>query len=171
MIPILQFDPSSLSIWYDTHLINRMRGGQDIGLTLDLALRSQLAALRTHIENVKDDWVKTRCATVATAVWHEKRHFLDFILTNYGAFRLRQFFSLYYNIYPILKFAEDSGELLVPLQSYTDNLFCKHMNIKPPTKEIFSLANEIRNRKVMIRDDRQLMQSRFGSIELGGPLF
>lgn len=123
-----------------THLINRMRGGENVGLTIDLALRSQFDSLGKHVESIKDDWVKTRCATVATAVWHEKRHFLDFILTNYGAFRVRQFFMLYCNIYPVLKFAEDTGELLVPLQSYTDSAFCKHMNIKPPTEEILSLV-------------------------------
>jgi hypothetical protein len=37
MIPVLQFDPSSLTIWYDTHLINRMRGNTEVGMTIDYA--------------------------------------------------------------------------------------------------------------------------------------
>ena len=50
MIPILQFDPSSLAIWYDTHLINRMRGGEIIGQSLNLAMRERfLIWLRTSI--------------------------------------------------------------------------------------------------------------------------
>lgn len=168
MIPIIQFDPASLSIWYDAHLINRMRGNSEIGRSLDLALRADYQNLISHIDNAKDPWTKVRCATVATASFHEKRHFLDFVLTNYGAFRLRQFFMVYCNLGAIIKFAEQHGELLVPVQSYLKRLFCEHMGVKPPSSEILALANDIVRRKTMLGDDRRLITSRFGTWEMGG---
>jgi hypothetical protein len=168
MIPILQFDPSSLSIWYDTHVINRMRGNLEVGAALDFALRSRYSLLMSHIEDIDDSWIKTRCATVATAVWHEKRHFLDYILTNYGAFRLRQFFLIYCNIPNIMDFARKNEELLVPIQSYLDKIFCDHIGVKPPNEDIIAMAKEIRRRKEMLADDRRIIQSRFGKREMGG---
>jgi hypothetical protein len=168
MIPIIQFDPSSLSIWYDTHLINRMRGNTEIGKAMDLALRSEYGSLISHVEGIPDPWIRIRSATVATAVFHEKRHFLDFVLTNYGAFRLRQFFMVYCNLGAVIHSAEQNGELLVPIQSYLGHHFCDLMGVKPPNSEILALAKDIKTRKMMLADDRQLITSRFGVWEMGG---
>jgi len=38
MIPVLQFDPASQSLWYDPYLINRSRGAPEIGRALELAI-------------------------------------------------------------------------------------------------------------------------------------
>jgi hypothetical protein len=103
MIPIIQFDPSSLTLWYDTHLIARMRGSTEIGRALDLALRGADGELVEHIRSIDDSWVSTRAGTIAAACWHEKRHFVDFILTNYGALRMRQFFTVYLNLPEVLR--------------------------------------------------------------------
>jgi hypothetical protein len=168
MIPILQFDPSSLTIWYDTHLIARMRGADDIGRALDLALRGEDAILAEHITAIEDEWVRARAATIAAACWHEKRHFIDFILTNYGALRIRQFFTLYLNLPALFQAAQANGELLVPIQSYRERLFCAKRGIKPATSDVMALAGEIRNRKIMLADDRNAIESRFGNFEISG---
>jgi hypothetical protein len=58
-----------------------------------------------------------RCAHFASSVWHEKRHFLDFLLTNYGAFRIRQFFEIYRNLPVLFNQTGDSKRILLPLDS------------------------------------------------------
>jgi hypothetical protein len=168
MIPIIQFDPSSLTLWYDTHLIARMRGSAEIGKALDLALRGADAELVDHIKSIDDSWVSTRASTIAVACWHEKRHFVDFLLTNYGAFRMRQFFSVYLNFPAVISDAQQMGELLVPLQSYREKLFCKHLGLKSPTDSILAIAKNIRDRKKMLGDDMHVEASRFGDIEISG---
>ena len=111
--------------------------------------------------------MKTRSATVASAVWHEKRHFLDFILTNYGAFRIRQFLLLYYHLPIVRKFASDSKSLLLPLESYLDETFCEINEVPQPTSDIMKIAKDIATRKEMLLDDRRILDSRFGSHEVG----
>ena len=170
MIPIIQFDPASLTIWYDTHLIARMRGSEDIGTALDLALRGDDDRLASHVKGIGDKWVSMRAATIAAACWHEKRHFLDFVLTNYGALRVRQFFMVYLNLPAVFNAALENRELLVPLQSYREKLFCETMGVKAVDLKIMAVASEIRNRKLMLDDDRQLIDSRVGLIEIGGEL-
>src|SRR5580704_3073827 len=168
MIPIIQFDPSSLTIWYDTHLIARMRGADEIGCALDLALRGEDKNLTSHIDGIEDEWTRTRAATLAAACWHEKRHFVDFVLTNYGALRVRQFFMVYLNLGSIFHAAKENGELLVPIQSYREKLFCAALGVKPPNASLLQLAGDIRSRKMMLKDDRALVESRFGNFEVGG---
>ncbi|MCV9967125.1 hypothetical protein OIU34_35420 [Pararhizobium sp. BT-229] len=167
MIPVIQFDPSSMSIWYDAHLLNRMKGSREIGEAMNLAF-SDDPALLDYVPLIKDDWVKMRASTMAAAVWHEKRHFLDFALTNYGAFRIRQFFLLYMSIPQILGDARDSGELLLPLQSYLEKNFCKALGIKPPSEAIVAAAKNISQRKHILARDRRRHDSRLGNYEIGG---
>jgi hypothetical protein len=168
MIPILQFDPSSLTFWYDTHLINRSRGAESIGKALDFALRGRDAELQTHILGLTEPWVQTRAANVSSAVWHEKRHFLDFVLTNYGALRMRQFFMIYANLPTVIRASQKAGHLLVPVQSYLNPQICRVLGVKSPPPEVLTFAKDILARKRMLEDDRGPVPSRFGRIEVGG---
>src|SRR3954447_11582302 len=115
MIPILQFDPATLTLWYDTQLLASARSSREVGLALHYALDGREDWLKCLIRQQTDPWTRTRCATVASAVWHEKRHFLDFVLTNYGAMRVRQFFQCYINTRAFLGKVADSGPVLLPL--------------------------------------------------------
>src|SRR3954453_14510612 len=83
MIPVLQFDPASQSLWYDPYLINRSRGAPEIGRALELAIIGDDPSLKSHVNNINDTWIQTRAVNIASAIWHEKRHFVDFMLTNY----------------------------------------------------------------------------------------
>jgi hypothetical protein len=168
MIPVLQFDPASQTLWYDTHLLNRSRGAPEIGRALELAIIGDDSALQSHIKNIDDTWVQTRSVNIASAIWHEKRHFLDFMLTNYGAFRMRQFFIMYANTLSVISEASKLSELLVPVQSYLNASICNAINVAPAPEPIKVFARDVRNRKIMLQDDRDPVQSRFGKIEIGG---
>ncbi len=52
MIPALQFDPSSLTLWYDAHLIGRCRGRRELGLALEYAILGHDRALRGNLPSL-----------------------------------------------------------------------------------------------------------------------
>lgn len=168
MIPILQFDPSTLSILYDTQLLASSRSSREVGLALHYALDGNEDWLKCLVRQQSDEWTQTRCATVASAVWHEKRHFLDFILTNYGALRLRMFFNTYINARVFLQKAQQNGPLLMPLDRNLDQYRCEMMGVEIKDPEIHKLAKSIEATKKMLLDDRRPFQSRFGLMEVGG---
>jgi len=168
MIPILQFDPSSLSFWYDTHIIGRSRGSDAVGRALDLALRGRDAELQTHVAGIADPWTKTRAANVASATWHEKRHFLDFVLTNYGAFRMRQFMMIYVNLGAMGAEAQKVGHIVAPIQSWLSPHTRAVLGIGEPSDTMAALCRDVLNRKRILTEDRMPIDSRFGGMEIGG---
>jgi hypothetical protein len=168
VIPILQFDPSSLTLWYDAHVIARIRGSREIGHALDLALRGDDAATADHVHSLEDDWIRTRAANVASAVWHEKRHFLDFTLTNYGAFRVRQFMIIAMNMAGAIAEAQKVGHIVAPIGSWLSGHLQATLGVATPSGPTASLCHMIRHHKAILNEDRTPVDSRFGRIEVGG---
>jgi len=167
MIPVLQFDPASMTLWYDSHLLSQARGFRSLELALDGAIAGDDRILREVVACTNDPWVQTRAANIASAVWHEKRHFLDFALTNYGALRLRSLFEVYLNLKPILKLHE-KGRLLVPLDSNLDPIMRKIMDIGDLPDEVMTIARNVQKRKLIFQADSQLIASNSGDIQIGG---
>ncbi|MBY3224767.1 hypothetical protein RWK44_27225 [Rhizobium sp. 25PS6] len=169
MIPLLQFDPATLTLWYDTQLLSASKSSREVGLALHYAMDGEEEWLKCLVRQQTDPWTRTRCASVASAVWHEKRHFLDFVLTNYGALRIRQFFLLYINVRTVLQSSlESKSPILVPLDRNLDALRREMMGIAPPGAIIESMARGIRQTKKMILEDRRPIPGRFGAMEVGG---
>ncbi|MGH0297813.1 hypothetical protein [Sinorhizobium meliloti] len=169
MIPLLQFDPATLTLWYDTQLLSASKSSREVGLALHYAMDGKEEWLKCLVRQQTDLWTRTRCASVASAVWHEKRHFLDFVLTNYGALRIRQFFMLYINLTTVLQSSlESKNPILVPLDRNLDALRREMMGIAPPSPNIESMAKGIRQIKKMILEDRRPIPGRFGAMEVGG---
>jgi len=168
MIPILQFDPATLTLWYDTQLLASARSSREVGLALHYALDGREDWLKCLVRQQTDPWTRTRCATVASAVWHEKRHFLDFVLTNYGAMRLRQFFQCYLNTRAFLQVAKESGRILVPLDRNLDSLRCEMMEISCTNPELLKLATWIQDSKEALLSERQRIVKRGSTYEMGG---
>jgi hypothetical protein len=168
VIPLLQFDPATLTLWYDTQLLATTRASREIGLALHYAIDGREDWLKCLIRQQSDPWVRTRCATVASSVWHEKRHFLDFILTNYGAMRVRQFFQCYVNARNILSLAKNNGSLLLPLDRNLDPQRCAIFGVSVPGPELLAFASWIRSSKRMLLDDRRPANTAAGCFEIGG---
>jgi hypothetical protein len=60
---------------------------------------------------------------VASSLWHEKRHFLDLVLTNYGASLFRQTAEIQFNLFDALGQQRTmSSDLLIPLELYLDSV-------------------------------------------------
>src|SRR3954469_836006 len=99
MIPTVQFDPATLAIWTTTGTLP-----EDIA---EVAARAMSAAAHGNdilpiVAELPDDDLRHRIIWLASCVWHEKRHFFDFCLTNYGARRFRDLFILGANAWPLV---------------------------------------------------------------------
>jgi hypothetical protein len=169
MIPILQFDPSSLTLWYDAQLIAKCRGSEALGLALERAVVGDDRGLQKLLACVDDPWVQTRAANIASVVWHEKRHFLDFVLTNYGALRIRHFFEIYANVRSIFHLAnQTTKKLLIPLDSNLDPILRRMTGVGDVDERLLQVARAMSSRKEIMTDDRRPVPSPAGAIDVGG---
>src|SRR5262245_16564626 len=98
MIPTAQFDPASLALWTTT-------GSLVEPIASTVAEAMQLAADGEDPSPSLDGTSgaqRARLLWLMSSVWHEKRHFLDTCLTNYGARRFRSLFNLAANFRPLV---------------------------------------------------------------------
>jgi hypothetical protein len=168
MIPILQFDPATLTLWYDTQLLASSRTGREVGLALHYATDGREDWLQCLVRQQRDPWVRTRCATVASAVWHEKRHFLDFVLTNYGAMRVRQFFQCYINTRIFLSKVDQNGPVLMPLDRNLNSGRSRAMGVSLTDPDLKRIAEWISESKSALLEDRRPFIYRGVPWETGG---
>ena len=168
MIPVIRLDPSSLSLWYNPELINQVPYKEEIALSVHYAMLGDVPALREHISGIADERVKVKCIHLASSVWYEQRHFLDLILTNYGALRLRQFLILYVNIPTLVTAAKEAdGKLACPIDLYQDSLRRKMLGVSS-IDPLATVGGESRKRKIFLQEDRQLLPTFAGKMECGG---
>jgi hypothetical protein len=81
-------------------------------------------------------------------VWHEKRHFFDTCLTNYGALRFRNLFNLAANVDPLLAEAKHRGEpVWFPVEVYGSSAFRRVLGISDPAPNILESARLARAMK------------------------
>lgn len=89
MIPTLQLDPSTLAIWFNVDLLNSYKGEERGFEVFTHAANDNLGEAYPILDDAVSDAHRSHYYEILSAVWHEKRHFVDFLLTNYGAFHVR----------------------------------------------------------------------------------
>ena len=109
-----------------------------------------------------------RALQLTSAFLHEKRHFLDFISTNYGAFRVRQFIEIYGNLPTLLSAGRQMERLFLPIEVYLDPVRRRVLGVDLPPSEVLQIAGNLSKKREMIEKDRRPFSSRFGSFEIGG---
>lgn len=167
MLPIVQFDPASLALCYDAELIGGSGLDPRSKALVDAVANGETEKFEAAVRDLRGSPDLGRALQVSSAFIHEKRHFLDFISTNYGAYRFRQFLELYGNIPTILSRA--AGRTLhAPFEVYADPAKCLLMGIEEVAPEFLEVALSMKRRREMIQKDRSRHLSRFGSFELGG---
>lgn len=153
MIMVAALDPASFSLWFDPFWFQKSPATPGDELTLqaiELCLEGNLSALLDLLQTIKDEEIRDRCIHHSSLIWHEQRHFVDLLLTNYGAFRFRQFFQLYVNIFPILVelLADaDHSAIFFPFHLYADEKQRRIHQIPAISEAVKTLANEIKNRR------------------------
>lgn len=98
------------------------------------------------VEEIKalDYLTKIDTALAISNIWHEKRHFVDQILTSFGAYTLRGYFENIWNGPELLREASQKGQLAFPLNIYCDELRCELFNIKyDPESSISKFASHL----------------------------
>ena len=168
MIPVIRLDPGSLTLWYDPQLIHQAPYGQELALATHYAMLGDRESLLEHLNSIKDETIKVKCIHVVSSVWHEQRHFLDLVLTNYGALRIRQFLLLYVNSAVLLNDAQQAdGKLACPLDIYDDAFRRKLMGVSA-LESCMAVGKESAQRKEWLQEDRKLLPTFAGRMECGG---
>jgi hypothetical protein len=91
MIPNAQFDAASLAVWTTTGSLPEAEA-PIAAHAMPLASHSQdLSELLAEFPHGHPQ--RARLMWLVSSIWHEKRHFFDTCLTNYGARRFRDLFT------------------------------------------------------------------------------
>ena len=95
------FDPSTLRINVDLPFLGSQQMPEVIKKPLSDGINWDGKTFDVH-----DNWQKSAdrelYVQICSAIWHEKRHFLDYVLTDYGQFELRLYSQIYGNYSKIL---------------------------------------------------------------------
>jgi hypothetical protein len=117
MIPTIQFDPATLTIWTTVGTLS--------GPIAELAKDAMAAAVRGDVtipdlsKSSESDVIRRRLVWLTSCVWHEKRHFFDYCVTNYGARQFRDLFVMAANGLPLVAEAKKRGEpVWFPVEMY-----------------------------------------------------
>ncbi|MCU1246981.1 MAG: hypothetical protein JWQ49_10 [Edaphobacter sp.] len=166
MISPFTLDPVGLTLWCDPSLIGRSIG-TDTCLTLfNVAASGDLKKVLECVEALPPE-AQHRAINIVSCVWHEKRHFIDYVLTNFGAFNCRQFFQLLVNLTPLLLESQtEGGPLFLPLESVADPV-SRLVHGLPQTPQIDVIADYLRRVKEMLSSDFEIPHPNIG-YSIGG---
>jgi hypothetical protein len=168
MIQYATLDPATLMMWIDPSMIDRGPRGRIPRLAA--AVSDDFALLKELMQELPNSETRFRCVQLVSSIWHEKRHFVDLILTNYGAFRFRQYLSFYANSRALLSEVDKSTkEIIFPLDIYMDEvrLAVQGWNANIP-QTILTIAADISRREDMVATDREPVDFKSQRIEIGG---
>ncbi|MEM9436110.1 MAG: hypothetical protein AAGA15_03645 [Pseudomonadota bacterium] len=166
MIPIVQFDPASMTVWTtvsgfpakhraDLNSIYRAVIG---GTKLKIAVGAYL----------EDEGYAHEAIVMASNIMHEKRHFFDTLLTNCGARSFRSLFQFAWNFPQLAGHAVLSEEpILLPVEHYACPVQRALYGLGEPPPDIVELARRARNYKAMTRRMQQALSNEKASLELG----
>jgi hypothetical protein len=132
MIPFLQLDPSTFTLWANQTLLAECADDAELGTLVSLAYDHRYDDIKKFISLTPRQIVKDTSIRICSEVWHEKRHFLDLVLTNYGSFRWRQTYQTFSNFGSLVKISEElpGDRFGVPLSIYSSKLACKELGLE-----------------------------------------
>jgi hypothetical protein len=146
MIPTVQFDPATLAIWTTTGTLSDEAAGPMAAVMAEAAHGGN--PLSAVADLSRSDARRRRALWLASCVWHEKRHFFDVCLTNYGARRFRDLFLLAANVLPLVAEARDRGEpVWFPVEVYDCRVRRRLLGITNPPPNIAEVARRAREMK------------------------
>jgi hypothetical protein len=165
MIGVATLDPSTLALWFNPTYIADVDNAELCDSTLRLASGDQLTEYQSFYSK-QAPASRLYSANIASAIWHEKRHFLDLTLTNYGAYRVRQFLMVAWNSRPVLKKIEK--RIAFPFHVYIDPVRRRLAGVPVPESSIEQLATEIAFRQELLTQDARNIDVDGSKCELGG---
>lgn len=167
MLPTVQFDPSTLAVWTTTAGLPG-EVAERAELLLGDAFNSQITGLKSLGDS--DGWPESLLFALVTSVWHEKRHFFDTLITNYGAHRFRRAFVFAANYFPLQEHAihADSGKIWFPVETYACPFRRKLNGIATPSANVLAVAEYCRATKRALHSLDSELVFKGRSIPAGG---
>lgn len=166
MISLLGLDPTTLTLWLNPGPIET-RDKPTIQPLLAAAYRADYAGVRSTILSAGNNTINL--SYLASCVWHEQRHFLDLILTNYGAYRMRHAFNGHC-LAALVKLKYFGEGVLAPVDLYRDPVVCDQFKILPVSTDgpIDRLLRQRAQFKSTFAEDNQAIRGHLGDVEFGG---
>ncbi len=155
MIPVVALDPATLTLNFDAQVFHPSTHPTVTAL-FEAACSDRPQACMEVIEREPPGTLRDIYASFASSVWHEKRHFLDLLLTNYGAFRLRHFFQVYCNLGLLMEESKQAGsDIHCPIRQYLDPFNQKYRGLVAPpvlsrVAETCNIADAILNEDALV---------------------
>jgi hypothetical protein len=155
------------------------------GLPSDLAIRTDelneflngalMAGDRSAAQGLrlKGDETDVDLLLLASCLWHEKRHFIDLVLTTYGSAVFRQVLEVQFNL-PSLLARHSQRKLVVPLRTYTDRTRLKIVGATDSAaidETFMAFIRAIERRRKRFLSDNSAIKIGGDSIELSGTSF
>lgn len=169
MIPVFSFDPASMTMWFDPTIISKNGDKEYLSEVLNNGLNGHIDdSLIALITKAPNDWELKRALELLSCIWHEQKHFFDFTLTSYGAFRVRQFFEIYINLEVVLEsYLNENAEITFPLDCALDPIRKKILNIYS-NEIVEKFGKSILKRKNYAKTDRYAITLNNKKFEIGG---
>lgn len=169
MIAVAQLDPASLTLWYTPDLLHFGGAAEDAARPAAAALTGAVLEAVEGIERLPPGATRVRAAHLASVVWHEHRHFADLLLTNYGAFRVRQYLQAYANLHQVLGEAARAGTpLFCPITAYADPVEREVYGLPALPVSVEPVARQMAKADEVLGEERHVVPTRFGLLEAGG---
>ncbi len=145
-MPTAQFDPATLAIWTTTVMLPE-RAAKIAATGMRAAARGDNPS--PALSNVSErDPLRAPLLWLTSSVWHEKRHFFDTCLTNYGARRFRDLFTMASNLLPLVAEAKARNEpVWFPVEVYGCPALRRPFGISEPAPNILEIAGLARTMK------------------------
>lgn len=161
MIWLASLDPANFSMNLD--LSGIFGDMDDIDPMVSLLLNCAVGDNRYFLEQlnlIKEDSVKADCVYLASIIWHEQRHFLDLLLTNYGGYLFRQFETCYINTPGIISYIlhkKQGKSITFPLSLYLDDVRKSISGEENLSDDICKVINDLILREKAIASERQII--------------
>jgi len=169
MIQAFSLDPSSLALWCDQETLGKLASKESLMEAVSACLFDTSDVVERAVSLLPHEDDKRLVRRLAGTIWHEQRHFLDLMLTNYGAFRVRQFLTLYVNMGHLFGAVRSGGDTLVcPLDAYLDPVRRHLLGIDHVPEGVQQIAKEARDRESMVRNERQAIPFAGQNLAFGG---
>ncbi len=165
-----------MTVWVDLGMLRRL-GHDDV--TIQIVTSSAYGDHKTVQGLMALDFVKTFSSDKAefhvnlvSSMIHEKRHFLDSLITNYGAFKFRTFAVYYANSNALLSDLKKSNlNLRIPFDAYSDRvkMLANNIDERSVPRSLSVLAKHFQERSYMLGLENQPLDfENLGSFNVGG---
>jgi hypothetical protein len=158
------FDLGTFSILFDRTTAQSTLNPTSISVAVG-AGRYSLPVHLHHVSQLQTEREKQTFVDIVAAIWHEKRHFFDVVLSNFGALRTRHYFQVIgYAKELIDVLLSARAPLLVPIEIYACPVRRRLLHAGPVPELAEKLAAAVSARQELFLVD----SSPWRGLELGG---